>query len=371
MQIPANELVTRLESGEPVEVVDIRETNDFDAWHIHGSSNLPAYDALRQNDPGPLMRQAENLPRGKTVVAVCKGGIMSQRAAELMQSLGIDALSLIGGIRGWGSVWTEAALPEGLGGTRTFVQVRRNGKGCLSYVFGADGAGAVVDPSVDTEAYRRIAEREGLQIHYVFETHVHADHVSRARDLCRETGATLVMAPNRRAVYPFTPMEDGQTIDVGSIQVRACFTPGHTTESTCYLVGGEALLTGDTLFIDAVGRPDLEQGDAGAESGARALYDSLHRKLLGELGDLVFYPAHYGRPIGFDGEPLGSSLSAARDGIDLVGKDEPEFVASLVGRLGVKPGNFETIVAINEGRESLEEINLLELEAGPNCCAAK
>ncbi len=369
-EITPFELKVRLESGEPMSIVDIREADEFVGWHIHGSRNIPAYEALRANRADALTERVGRLPKDRPVVTVCRAGIVSLKAAELLRSMGFEASSLSGGMRGWGVVWSEAPVTRLAGADRFFCQVRRNGKGCLSYLFGSQGQAAVVDPSVDVEAYCQIAEREGLRITHVLETHVHADHLSRARDLCERVGAQLVMPPNERVNYAYTALRDGDQLRVGELVVESVATPGHTGESTCYLVDGKLLLTGDTLFLDSVGRPDLEKGDAGAEAGARMLHASLHRKLVERFDDVWIYPAHHGGMIGFDRAPIEASFATLKNRVELLDAAKDEFVAAILDRLQAKPPNYESIIAVNEGRVDRHSIDPLQLEAGPNRCAA-
>ncbi len=368
--IAANELKAKLEAGEPLELLDIREADEFEAWHIHGSRNLPVYDALKADRDEALVRGSDGLSKERSIVTVCRGGIISEIAARVLNRLGYDAHSLDGGMRGWGSIWTVAPIPVPSLPDRTVFQRRRNGKGCLSYLIGAGGRGVVVDPSVEVAAYLETAQRAGLRITHVLETHVHADHLSRARELCRAASAELLIPANQRATYPFRPLQDGRSLSVGGLEIEAVATPGHTSESTCYLLDGAVLFTGDTLFVDSVGRPDLEKGDAGAEIGARQLYRSLQESLFGRFDDLPFYPGHYGQSIGFDRSPIGSTLGSLRTSLDLDRVGETEFVARILAGLRDKPANYESILAINEGRAELGEQDANELEAGPNSCAA-
>lgn len=369
-EISASELKSRLEAGEELSVVDVRNAGEYQSWHILGSRNLPVYDALQRGDAEPLLRQSGSLSRGRPIVTVCRAGVISREAAEILRSLGYDASSLSGGMRGWGDVWSEARIELRSRPEATFVQIRRNGKGCLSYLFGSQGEASVVDPSVGIGAYREVAARHGLEIVRVFETHVHADHLSRARELCETTGALLTMPPNRRVTFPFTQACDLECFVVGGLSVEVVATPGHTSESVSYLVNGEVLLTGDTLFVDAVGRPDLEHGDRGAADGARMLYRSLHERLLPCRDEVMVYPAHHATPLGFDGRPIGAALGTLRR-LDLVGLGEEQFVQRIVSGLGEKPGNFATIIAVNEGKAALGDNDPLDLEAGPNGCAAR
>ena len=144
----ATALRERLEAGESLEVVDIREEDEFDAWHIFGSRNVPVYNAIREGRSEGLAQQAESLPNDRPIVTVCRVGMMSQRAAGLLESLGFEAISLAGGIRGWGAVWSVAEIASE--SDAVFLQIRRNGKGCLSYLFGTGGQACVVDPCVES-----------------------------------------------------------------------------------------------------------------------------------------------------------------------------------------------------------------------------
>lgn len=367
--IDADELKSRLEAGEPIELLDIREADEYARWHIHGSRNLPVYEDLLADRDEALVRQSGGLPKGRPIVTICRAGVMSEHAARLLGELGFDARSLEGGMRDWSGVWTEAPI-GGLSRREAIVlQVRRNGKGCLSYFLGADGAALVIDPSVHAAAYVEIADREEMRITHVLETHVHADHLSRARELCRITGAELLLPQNRRVNFHYAPVRDGDRRVIVGLGIEVIATPGHTSESVCYLVEEELLFTGDTLFVDSVGRPDLERGDAGAEAGARQLHHSLHERLLRRFDDVRFFPCHHARPIGFDRTPIGASLADARRRLDLLRADEREFVRRILASLGAKPCNFDGIIAINEGKATLGEQAELDLEAGPNSCA--
>lgn len=366
LKIGAQELRAKLEEGQPLVLVDIREADEFEGWHIHGSRNFPVYDALKEDREEPLIRSSGDLPRDRLIVTVCRGGIVSVRAAEVLQGLGYEALSLEGGMRGWGGVWSTAPVSE----KPWVLQIRRNGKGCLSYLLGADGEAAAIDPSVDAAAYLEGASARGMRITHVFETHVHADHISQARTLCRLAGAELVLPPNKRVDFAYRSIADGEKVRVGGLDVEAISTPGHTSESSCYLFDGKILFTGDTLFVNAVGRPDLEKGDAGAEAGARQLYRSLRERLLRRFDDVRFYPCHHSKPIGYDGEPIGASLAEVRSSSELLQAGEETFVAAILNSLSCKPGNHESIVALNEGKSDLGDLDPLELEAGPNSCAA-
>src|SRR6266705_5532779 len=151
-------------------------------------------------------------------------------------------------MRAWSLAWNTAELPFPAS-TARIVQLRRTVKGCLSYRIGSHRAAVVIDASLDPQVYRRVAEKHGWGICTVLETHVHADHLSRARALAADTGAALCLPTTDRVSFEYAPLKDGDTVRVGSAGLRVFHTPGHTPESTCYLMSELALFTGDTLFL--------------------------------------------------------------------------------------------------------------------------
>jgi glyoxylase-like metal-dependent hydrolase (beta-lactamase superfamily II)/rhodanese-related sulfurtransferase len=362
--IDATTLRDMLERGERVAVVDVRKGEDHAEWSIPGSLNFDAYDALNAGDERAM--QGLELPEGVPVVTVCGRGRSSAVAAEQLRRRGYEAYSLEGGIEAWSLAWNTAEVP--LPGTRAeVVQVRRTGKGCLSYVVGSDGEAVVVDASLEPEVYLWLAEGRGWRTTGVLDTHVHADHLSRSRRLAGLAGATLHMPEGAPVAFPFSPLGDGDALEVGSAKLEAIRTPGHTPESTSYLLDGRALFTGDTLFLSSVGRPDLDATPEGSRERARELYRSLRRLLTLEPGTLVL-PGHTSEPVAFDEEPIHAPLSEVREGVRVLEEDEAAFVETVAGGAAPAPQNFERIVELNRAGE-IPEGDPAELEAGANRCA--
>ena len=173
--------------------------------------------------------------------------------------------------------------------------------GCLSeaaYYIESDGEAAIIDPLRETEPYITMSEKNGTQIKYIFETHFHADFVSGHIDLAKKTGATIVYGPGAKTNYEIKEAFDGEFFQIGKIKLKVLHTPGHTLESSCYLLLDEegkeyALFTGDTLFIGDVGRPDLAiKSDLTQEDLAGMLYDSLQDKIIPLSDNVLIYPAH-------------------------------------------------------------------------------
>ena len=230
--------------------------------------------------------------------------------------------------------------------------------GCLaqaSYMIGSEGEAAVVDPRRDVDEYLEEASRQGLEIRHVIETHLHADFVSGHRELARRTGARIYFGAAAGATVPHVAVREGDEIRMGSLRLRFLETPGHTPESVCVLVfeGGEtpsAVLTGDTLFIGDVGRPDLLGGAGSAADLAGRLYDSLHGKLLALPDSVLVYPAHGAGSL--CGKNISSETSSTigqqrRFNYALQPMSRADFVRMTTTDLPEAPGYFSRDVAIN------------------------
>jgi hydroxyacylglutathione hydrolase len=241
--------------------------------------------------------------------------------------------------------------------------------GCLahaSYMLASEGEAAVVDPQRDVEIYLNAAAERGLKIRHIFETHLHADFVSGHMELARRTGATIYIGGRAGAEFPHVPLHDGFELRMGRVRIAAVETPGHTPESVCLVITDEekspqpwAVLTGDTLFIGDVGRPDLSPQFT-SQQLAGMLHDSLHRKLLRLPDDTLVYPAHGA------GSLCGRNMRADR--FSTIGtermtnyalqiKDRDEFVRQTTANLPARPEYFFQDAQINrQGAPALAEL---------------
>jgi glyoxylase-like metal-dependent hydrolase (beta-lactamase superfamily II) len=353
-----------LEAHQPVTVLDVRTAADRAEWVIPSSIHRDAYDALKAGDPSALADLA--LPDDRPVVTVCAAGKTSQTAAALLRARGYDARSLLGGMKAWSLAWNSAEIPVP-GSEVAVVQVRRTGKGCLSYLVASAGEAAVIDAALDPEVYIDLAALHGWTITHVLDTHIHADHLSRSRALAERTGATLLMPAQNRVAYRFQPVCPGEALRIGNATIRAVATPGHTGESLSYLLDDTALFSGDALFLSGVGRPDLEAKADEARTRARLLYRSLQR-LVALPPETIVLPGHTSEPVPFDGEPVAATLGEIISRVEMLRLPEPAFVAAILSRIPPAPPNHAQIVALNEAG-ILPAGDPTDLEAGANRCA--
>jgi glyoxylase-like metal-dependent hydrolase (beta-lactamase superfamily II)/rhodanese-related sulfurtransferase len=376
----AEELADGIDAGAPYAIVDTRPEEGFEAWHLHGAGNVP-YDPREGLDDDQFER-VEELTDGKPVVAICGKGLTSTPFAFELEERGIEDVTIVeGGMEAWSKVYE--VVPVEAGNDDLVVrQVQRRGKGCLGYVVGSRSAGEaiVVDATRQIGTYEIAAVEAGLRITGAVDTHVHADHISGTPRLAETLDVPYYLgaaAADRGVEYRFEPLDDGDVVEVGDVGVRALHAPGHTSEMTNLLVDDRLLLSADTLFVDSVGRTELQFGDEGAAKGAAMLYGTLHDVILDLPDDTRVLPGHVSVTVdgryegGTPGKPVEARLGDLRERLDLLRMDEDAFVARLVENAPEKPPNYERIIAINTGRASVDdEDEATELELGPNNCAA-
>jgi glyoxylase-like metal-dependent hydrolase (beta-lactamase superfamily II)/rhodanese-related sulfurtransferase len=360
--VNTDQLKTWLEDNENILVLDVRPKEQREEWQIPGSVYLNAYQRLNENDMS-VMNEI-SIPENTIVVTVCAAGKTSSIAASELRKKGIQAYSLEGGMKAWGTVWNKAEM--NLGNGIELIQVRRTGKGCLSYIVASKGLALVIDPSLDIKSYESILKEKGLQLKFVFETHMHADHLSRAKMLAENNGAELYLPAESKVHFKFNPLNDGDLLILADINMRVMFTPGHTLESICFLMNKELLFTGDTLFVNGVGRPDLKADPETMTKKAKLLYQSL-QKLLSLEDDIKILPAHINRPVAFDNHTIWESLGEIRKRLNLLQLNEIDFVVDLLERIPATPTNYLEIVEKNMDGD-FSDIKPEDLEAGANRC---
>ena len=242
--------------------------------------------------------------------------------------------------------------------------------GCLAqgaYYITSNGEAAIIDPLRETQPYMERLQKDSVKLKYIFETHFHADFVSGHIDLYKKTGAPIVYGPTAKPEFEFISAKDGEVFTVGKVKIKVLHTPGHTMESTCFLLIDEngkdhALFSGDTLFLGDVGRPDLAQKAASMTQDELAglLYDSLNNKIMPLANDVIVYPAHGA------GSACGKNMM--KETVDTLGNqkkmnyalnqpNKKEFVKAVTDGLLPPPGYFGSNVAMNKkGIASFETV---------------
>lgn len=257
----------------------------------------------------------------------------------------------------------------------TFMYVQQIYTDCLSeasYFISSNGEAAIVDPIRDSDFYLQIAKENNSVIKYIFETHFHADFISGHLELAGKTNATIIFGPDTKASFNFHMATDGEEFKIGNISVEAMHTPGHTIESTCYLLKNEqgkpyCIFTGDTLFAGDVGRPDLSSGNLSKEELASILFDSIQNKLMPLDNDIIVYPAH--GPGSSCGKNIGPQLQSTignekQTNYAMQPQSREDFIKAVTSDLPEAPAYFAVNAKINkEGYSNLDKIKAKSLQS--------
>jgi len=362
LEISADELKSLYDDEErDFVVIDVREPEEFRDWKIQGSMNVPLGERFAS--------RVRAIADGNRVITVCRTGVRSLHAIDELAGTGLSVRSLRGGIVAWSNTCVSSEVQVPNAGPSKVIQIRRLSKGCTSYLIGDGKDCVVVDPSSRIEEYVRTARRERLRITHVIDTHKHADHISGARRLASSAGAHLHLSPMDSYYFDgYRPLVDSTSIGLesGRMEIKAIHTPGHTRGSMSLLVNDRMLLSGDTLLLDGVGRPDLQ---GSVEESARQLFRTCE-KLFDELdSEAIVLPAHFGSNEDLmTTAPITAPVSIVEARIRKADLSDPASIAGRVCNLP-KPANYEAILKINSGQASFDPSVCDLLEEGPNRCA--
>ncbi|ATF10587.1 MBL fold metallo-hydrolase [Brevibacillus sp. HB1.2] len=367
----AHELTQLLFAQEELFILDVRNTSDYEAWQIEGhrvvSMNIPYFDLL-----DGVETVLEKIPVKQKVLVVCAKEGSSIFVAEMLAEAGFTDVSYLqGGMK----AWSEHLEPVKVGDLRdggAIYQFVRIGKGCLSYMIVSGGEAAVVDTLRMTDVYEAFAAKHQWTIKHTIDTHLHADHISGGKKLADRLDASYWL-PEKDAeevTYSYRKLEEGQEIQVGTtkIVILPIYSPGHTIGSTSLVVDDTYFLTGDSLFVASIGRPDL----AGkAEDWVGDLHNTLYNRYKELPEHLVVLPAHFGSymemgPMGAVSARLGDLY---RNNPGLTIADESEFRHIVTHHLPPQPNAYQEIRQVNMGKLKPSEEEQQEMEVGPNRCA--
>jgi glyoxylase-like metal-dependent hydrolase (beta-lactamase superfamily II) len=374
-EIPPQELAERLDRGESLQLLDIRAPEKVARGRVAFGTELE-FHALPNSQilKLPDVRELQ-LDAARPVAVICGHGNSSKQATAFLRERGYEAYSVIGGMAAWETVY----VARGLSSTPSLshvVQLDRVGKGALSYVLVSEGDAVLVDPGRHLDRYETVFDELGATPAAVVDTHLHADYVSGARAAAARWKIPYFLHPadavspydDRPGKLAFQPLTDGDTIVFGRATLRAVHVPGHTLGSVALIADEGVALTGDFLFVQSIGRPDL----AGrSEAWAKLLWQSLERVRQAWAGDLLILPAHYSseaerradRAIAARFDVLAATNTAAAI------QDERTFLKWIADHASTFPDAYRTIKEANLGLTELSEADAEILESGPNQCA--
>ncbi|WP_407081135.1 MBL fold metallo-hydrolase [Evansella halocellulosilytica] len=368
----SREVTQKVINQEELFILDVRNESDFNDWKIEGAKfnylNVPYFELL-DGVEGIL----DKLPSDKDILVVCAKEGSSIMIADMLSEEGLDVAYLKGGMK----AWSEHLEPIKVGNLKDggeMYQFVRIGKGCLSYMVVSNGEAAIIDATRMIDIYTKFAENIGATITHVFDTHLHADHISGGRAIAEKINATYWLPPKdaTEVTFEYQPLEGGTDVTIGNttINIHALYSPGHTIGSTSFVVDEKYLLSGDILFIDSIGRPDL----AGkAEDWVADLRESLYTRYRELSEELVVLPAHFMiiDELNKDGSVSGKlgTLFEQNHGLNI--EDENEFRKLVTENLPPQPNAYQEIRETNMGIISPDVEKQREMEIGPNRCAVR
>lgn len=363
-------LAQKILNGEKVFILDIRKEEDYSDWKIEGE-NVKSINVPFKQLKDEVEDIKEEIPHDQTIYVVCARGISSQDGVETLKKAGVENITYLeGGMTAW-SEHLEPVKVANLSDGGEIYQFLRIGKGCLSYMIINNGEAAVVDPVRMTDIYKRFAEDKQASIHSVLDTHLHADHISGGKTLADKVSADYYFPENEVENIDLTykATTSNTEIEVGkSVTISAFHSPGHTPGSTSFIINNQYLLTGDTLFIDSIGRPDL----AGkADEWVKDLYETLYARYPELSQDLIVLPGHFGdmKEINKDGTVQADLNNLYRQNDRLQVENEDEFQNLVTDQLPPQPNSHEKIREVNMGKRNPDDDARQEMEIGPNRCA--
>lgn len=370
--LTASEIAKKVIKKEKFFILDVRNEDAFEDWKIEGEAiqylNIPYFDLL-----DGVEEILDQLPKDQDIVVICAKEGSSIMVAEMIAEEGLPVFYLQGGMK----AWSEHLEPVKVGDLKDggeLYQFVRIGKGCLSYMVVSNGEAALIDATRMTDVFIDFARKLNVTIKHVFDTHLHADHISGGRQIAQAVGGTYWLPPKDagEVTFAYEPLEEGRIVQIGdtSIDIQALYSPGHTIGSTSFIVDQTYLLSGDILFIDSIGRPDL----AGlAQDWVGDLRESLYKRYKNLSNELIVLPAHFMiiEELNEDGsvyKKLGT-LFAENHGLNI--EDENEFRQMVTGNLPPQPNAYEEIRKTNMGKITPDEETQREMEIGPNRCAIR
>ena len=406
LRITSDELKKKIDKGEDIFILDVRNQHEHDVWSV-------SYDRYQDTPVIPVdtitSRAAlKQIPKDKEIITFCTHGQRSSNAAKMLSELGYRVKTIEGGLDGWSNLYDIALVDIGSDIPLKIWQIRRISKGCMSYLVASlkDKKATVIDATCNIDTViKNILEENELKITRVIDTHMHADHLSGATRIASKYGAEISVSSlekynteniDSEKYLKRRLIQDGEKLEIGDeIYLEAVHTPGHTDGSISFKLevkgtsklktdnGGVGnntdnsntnitdskylLFTGDTIFVNGVGRPDLHNK---SEEYTQKLYQTYQQKLFNLPDKTIILPSHYSLSFKHE-KPVFDTIESIKQKLKSISKSEKDFINYVTSNIPPQPMNYEQIVSINRNMISCDRVEQQNLEAGPNSCGIK
>lgn len=382
LEIEPSDLKNKMDSGENLYILDVRTPEEYKSWKIsydnHVEPSLVPLDKLSSDE------QIRNIPKDREVITVCSHGMRSKMAAEYLSQRGYNARSIRGGMVAWNKINDLALITSRTDLNLKIWQIRRISKGCMTYLISYFKEAVVIDPPCSSAAsIYDIAKKNNLRIKGLIETHRHADHLSASMTIAKETGSIIYLSPLEEYEteqiklngLEMTFLVDGQRIEISNgLSFHVIHTPGHTAGSMSFKLetlsdGNEHskretfLFSGDTLFVDGIGRPDLHDK---VEEFSRTLFLT-YKKLASLHDDSIVLPSHYSKSMKHE-DPIFKAMGEIKANVKAFRMNEDDFIKYVASSIPPQPMNYKRILRLNKDLLLCNNLQLDDLEAGPNSC---
>lgn len=377
-QLSVEELYEQISHENNLFLLDVRNVDEYEASKIEGrftpeTVNVPYFDFFDE-DNGAINK----VPRDREIVVLCAKGGASDFIVTHLEEEGIASKNIAGGMIDWGNYYKFKPIEEN--DNFSLYQVDRVARGCLSYVLISNGEAVIIDPLRHIEKYIDFLKEKGAELKLIFDTHGHADHISGGPALRDETGAPYYLHPYD-GIHPFDILppdvdfeflKDGDKFSVGEMNITSLHVPGHTLGQVNFLVSAPTnsyFFSGDTLFIESFGRPDLGgQGEKWAPIVYETIYNTIRNNVPGEA---YLLPGHYAQAKEANDDGLFMSRMAElwEENSALQFTKREDFIQYVLDHLPTLPEQYIEIKRVNAGLSNPDEEAASELELGKNICA--
>ncbi len=406
LRITSDELKKKIDEGEDIFILDVWNQHEHDAWSV-------SYDRYQDTPVIPVATitssaALKQIPKDKEIITFCTHGQRSSNAAKILSELGYRVKTIEGGLDGWSSLYDVVLVDIDSDIPLKIWQIRRISKGCMSYLIASlqDKKATVIDATCNIDTViKNILEENELKITRVIDTHMHADHLSGATRIASKYGAEIAVSSlekynteniDSEKNLKSRLIQDGEKLEIGDeIYLEAVHTPGHTDggisfklevkgtnklktdsrvvsnntdNSNTNITDSKYLLfTGDTIFVNGVGRPDLHNK---SEEYTQKLYQTYQQKLFNLPDKTIILPSHYSLSFKHE-KPVLDTIQSIKQKLKSNSKSEKDFMNYVISNIPPQPMNYEQIVSINRNMISCDRVEQQNLEAGPNSCGIK